>query len=131
MKAKFLILLLVLGTGLIFSTTSFGQTLDEDLVFGGSTDDDYVPLNLEPALIEGTLFSISKTVEIRFTEDLGNVEIQIVGEDGKTYIKNQVNTTSVSTVTIDLKSLPAKKYIIWCINRETGLVQQAAIQLRE
>lgn len=130
MKAKFLMLLLVLGTCLTFSNSLFAQT-DEDFDFGGSNDDDFVPVDLEPALIEGTLFHMTKTVEIRFMEDLGNVEVQIVGEDGKTYIKNQVNTTSVSTVTIDLKSLPAKEYIIWCINRETGLVQKAAIRLRE
>lgn len=124
-------LLLVLGAGLIFSTTSFGQIGDEEFEFEGSNDEGAVPVDLTPALIEGTLFSISKTVEIRFMEDLGSVEVQVVGKDGKAYIKNQVNTTSVSTVTIDLKSLPAQQYIIWCINRETGLAQQAAIQLRE
>lgn len=131
MKAKFLMLLLVLGTGLIFSATSFGQVGDGEFDFTGKDDDAIFPVDLTPALIEGTLFSISKTVEIRFLEDLGSVEVQVVGKDGKAYIKNQVNTTSVSTVTIDLKSLPAQEYIIWCINRETGLAQQAAIQLRE
>lgn len=130
MKAKFLMFLLVLGTCLTFSNSLFAQT-DEDFDFGGKGDDVAIPVALAPVIIEGTLFHEAKSVEIRFLEELGNIEVQIVDESGKSYVRTHVNSNTTATIKIDLKDLAAKTYTIWCINRETGLAQLAQITLHK
>lgn len=102
---------------------------DEDIDFQGSDpgDEGWGPVSIEPTLIEGTLSHTNGTIQLDFLFDLGVVTVNIIGENGAQYISEEINTTKETTTTIDVKSLPAGKYIILCYTKE-GL-QKATFEI--
>lgn len=109
-----------IGILLAMPTMVNAQLTDEDLDYGGSNsgNSEWGPVSLEPELVKGTISYVNEIITTTFLTDLKVVTIWIVDEKGNLYISEEVNTTTNKTVTIDIKSLPAKKYKIICFTCE-------------
>ena len=99
---------------------SYAQYTDDDLDYqgGNSENSEWGPISLDPILVEGVISYTNETITNTFLFDLGVVKMWIVDEEGQLYISEEVNTKEQKTVTIDIKSLPAKKYKIICFTPE-------------
>lgn len=120
MKTKFLMFMMAIGMLLASPAISYAQITDDDLEYQGGNpgNEEFGPVSLEPVIIKGVVSHDDKTITNTFLEDLGVVTIWITDEKGTLYISQEVNTTEEETVTIDIKSLPAQKYIIICFTPE-------------
>lgn len=130
MRTKFLTLLLTLVAFLVMSASA-ARITDDDLDFQGSNDADVIyPVNIEIPVVEGTISYENKTITVAFLEDLGNVTIQILDESKTLYISEKAAAVKAGTVKIDISSLPAGSYKIYCFI-ENEKPQVANFQLSE
>lgn len=118
MKMKFLFFLMALGMLMATPKFTFAQYTDEDFEMEGmdATNNEFGPVSIDPVLINGTLSHVNKTITLNFLVDLGSVVITIVDEKGNVYVNEEVNSSKEASKKIDIKSLPAQKYTIICID---------------
>jgi len=116
MKAKILMFMMAIGMLLTAPALTYAQYTDEDLEFQGCdpTEGVFGPVSLDPTLIEGVLSHANQTLTLNFLFDLQTVTISITDGKGVQYIREEVNTSTEATTTIDVVSLPAGKYTVIC-----------------